>query len=124
MDKQLILKPVLSEKAYGLSQTSNTFVFSVPLTANKHTVARAVEQQFQVKVTTVNVANIDGKSKRTVRKSGRAVSGRQNATRKAYVTLQEGDTLPIFAALEESNESSGSKDKSTSDASKSKGKGE
>lgn len=101
MDKTTTLAPILSEKAYGLSQTRNTYVFAVPKDANKHTIARAVSAQFEVTVTEVNVMNVMGKAKRTVRKNGRAVKGRQSDTRKAYVTLKAGDSLPIFAALEE-----------------------
>lgn len=98
--KAIILTPVMSEKAYGLSQTRNTYVFKVPQGANKHTVARAVSAQYDVSVTEVNIANILGKAKRTVRKNGRVAKGRQNDVRKAYVTLKSGDSLPIFAALE------------------------
>jgi large subunit ribosomal protein L23 len=101
MDKTLILTPVLSEKAYGLSQTRNTYIFAVAKSANKHTVARAVSAQFEVTVTNVNITNIAGKAKRTTRKGGRSVVGHQSDIHKAYVTLKEGDSLPIFAALEE-----------------------
>jgi large subunit ribosomal protein L23 len=101
MDKTIALTPIMSEKAYALSQARNTYVFAVPEGTNKHTVARAVASQFEVTVTNVNITNISGKAKRTVRKNGRSVMGRQNATRKAYVTLKDGETLPVFAALEE-----------------------
>jgi large subunit ribosomal protein L23 len=101
MDKTVVLTPILSEKAYALSQTRNTYVFVVPHGTNKHTVARAVAAQFEVTVTGVNITNISGKVKRTVRKSGRAVMGRQSDIRKAYVTLKAGESLPVFAALEE-----------------------
>lgn len=103
----MVLKPRLSEKSYGLSQTRNTYVFDVPAGVNKHGVARAVAAQFDVTVINVNIANIAGKAKRTVRKSGRSVSGRQSDVRKAYVTLQDGDTLPVFAALEQQAETDG-----------------
>lgn len=99
--KTIALKPVLSEKAYALSQVRNTYVFKVPQGTNKHSVARAVEAQFEVSVEAVNITNIAGKAKRTIRKSGRSVNGRQSDIRKAYVTLKQGDSLPIFAALEE-----------------------
>ena len=101
MDKTLILTPVLSEKAYGLSQVQNTYTFAVPDGANKHTVARAVSAQYEVGVTTVNIMNVLGKAKRTVRKNGKVSKGRQKDTRKAYVTLKAGDSIPMFAALEE-----------------------
>lgn len=101
MSKSVILKPRMSEKAYGLSMARNTYVFDVPSNANKHTVARAVTAQYEVAVEKVNITNIKGKPKRTVRKGGRAVMGRQNGIRKAYVTLQAGNSLPIFAAMEQ-----------------------
>src|SRR6266436_123150 len=100
MDKSLTLIPRMSEKAYGLSQARNTYVFDVPKDVNKHSVARAVSAQFAVTVLNVNIANIDGKPKRTVRKGGRAVQGRQSDVKKAYVTLKQGDSLPLFAAVE------------------------
>ncbi len=101
MDKSIILKPRMSEKSYGLSQTTNTFVFDVPAGVNKHNVARAVSAQYDVTVANVNIVNVKGKAKRTVTKRGRAAAGKQNDVRKAYVTLAAGQTLPIFAALEE-----------------------
>jgi large subunit ribosomal protein L23 len=104
MELTTVLKPRLSEKAYGLSQARNTYVFDIPEGTNKHTVARAVAAQFSVTVTNVNIANVKGKAKRTVRKSGRAVAGRQSDFRKAYVTLKAGDSLPLFAAIEEETE--------------------
>jgi large subunit ribosomal protein L23 len=98
---EIVLKPRMSEKAYGVSQARNTFVFDVDGDANKHTVARAVAEQYAVTVQTVRIINVKGKVKRTVRKGGRPTMGRQSDTKKAYVTLKAGDTLPIFAAMEE-----------------------
>lgn len=97
----LVLKPRVSEKAYGLSQVRNTYVFDVERAANKHSIARAVSEQYGVTVTEVNVINQKGKVKRTVRKGGRPSMGRQSDVKKAYVTLKQGDSLPIFAAIEE-----------------------
>jgi large subunit ribosomal protein L23 len=104
MDKTLTLKPRMSEKAYAQSTAANVYVFDVPHDANKHQVARAVAAQYEVVVTKVNVLNIEGKAKRTVRKGGRAIAGKQTGVRKAYVTLQKGQSLPIFAAIEKEME--------------------
>ncbi len=101
MYKTIALKPRMSEKAYGLSQTARTYVFEVPKGTNKQSVAHAVALQFDVVVASVNIANIAGKAKRSVRKGGRQVKGYESDTRKAYVTLTEGQSLPIFAAAEE-----------------------
>jgi large subunit ribosomal protein L23 len=101
MYKQIALKPRLSEKSYAQSQ-NRVYVFAVPGDANKHTVARAVEVQFDVKVTDVNILNLKGKSKRTVSQKGRRqLKGMTSDVKKAYVTLAEGNSLPIFAAEEE-----------------------
>jgi len=97
----LVLRPRMSEKAYALSQEKNVYVFVVPKTSQKHTIAGAVEAQFKVTVESVNVANQFGKSKRTVRKGRRGVAGRQTDKKKAYVTLKAGDSIPVFAAVEE-----------------------
>ena len=94
MDKTIVLKPRLSEKSYGLSQKHNTYVIDVSGDVNKHSVARAVAAQFDVVVTKVNIANIDGKAARVVSKGGRRVSkGHRSDVKKAYVTLAEGSTV-------------------------------
>lgn len=104
MDKHIILKPRLSEKTYAQS-LNRVYAFEVPRDVNKHTIARAVEAQFDVKVLEVNVANKPGKAKRTVTRGGRRVAnGREAASKKAYVTLAEGSSLPFFAAIEEAEE--------------------
>ncbi len=104
MSKDITLKPKLSEKTYAQSM-NRVYAFEVPRDANKHTVARAVEAQFEVTVTEVNIANKRGKAKRTISQGGRRVAqGRDAATKKAYVTLAEGNSLPFFAAIEEAEE--------------------
>lgn len=103
MSKSLILRPRLSEKTYGLSE-SRVYVVEVPASANKHTVARAIEAQFEVKVAKVNVVNVKGKSKRIISLSGKRMvnaDGRRNDIKKAYVTLHKGYGLPFFEAIEE-----------------------
>lgn len=103
MSKVMILRPRMSEKTYAQSQ-EQTYVFIVPKEANKHSVARAVEAQFEVTVTNVNILNQKGKAKRTISKGGRRVAnGSQNDIKKAYVTLAEGQSLPLFEAVEEAD---------------------
>lgn len=103
MSKTITLRPRLSEKTYGLS-SNRVYVLEVPGDTNKHSVARAVEAQFEVKVAKVNVTNINGKAKRVISLSGKRqknAEGRRNDLRKAYVTLAEGHSLPFFDAVEE-----------------------
>ena len=96
MEKLTLLKPRLSEKTFGLANAKTVYVFDVPAAANRHTVAAAVAAQFEVTVTNVNITNIKGKAKRTVRKGGRAVQGQRSDYKKAYVTLKAGEKLPFF----------------------------
>ena len=98
--KSVVLKPRMSEKTYAMSQ-SGVYVFDVPSSVNKHEVARAVQAQFNVTVKGVTVAIVKGKKKRSARKGARPVMGRRSDIKKAYVTLKDGDTLPIFATEED-----------------------
>jgi ribosomal protein L23 len=95
MTKLLALNPRLSEKAYAISEADNTYIFDVAAGSNKFDIANAVAAQ------RVRVAAVPGKTKRTYRQGGRkSIEGTRSAIRKAYVTLNEGDKLPIFAAVE------------------------
>ena len=98
--KNILLKPRVSEKAYGLSQSGNVYVFTVPTTANKHTVSQAVAAQFNVTVEAVNILVQKGKTVRSYRKRSRAVTGSRADSKKAYVTLKEGDNIAVFESDE------------------------
>jgi large subunit ribosomal protein L23 len=103
MSKTITLRPRLSEKTYGMSE-QRVYVVEVPNDVNKHSVARAIEAQFEVKVSKVNILNVAGKAKRTVSITGKRVknmNGKRSDIKKAYVTLAEGHNLPFFAAVEE-----------------------
>ncbi|MDO8591393.1 MAG: 50S ribosomal protein L23 [bacterium] len=104
MSKTLLLKPRLSEKAYGLSEKGNTYVFDVPITANRHTVGDAVASQYKVGVVSVRIASTARKPVRSQVKRGRNISTSRSGVRKAYVTLVSGDKLPLFAGSEDSSE--------------------
>lgn len=97
------LRPRLSEKAYGLSQTTNTYVIDVPNGINKYEVADAVAQQFDVTVKSVRLVNRKGKTKRVINTTGKRGSNRRGVQadiKKAYITLAEGSHLPFFEAEE------------------------
>ena len=111
MSKTIVLKPRVSEKAYGHSLTKNTYIFVVPTDVNRNQVSDAVEAQFGVSVTDVNILNVKGKAKRTVRKGGRQTSGKDSDFKKAYVTLKDGDSIAVFATEDAKNEPKGKKEK-------------
>ena len=98
----LPLQPRLSEKAYGLSQSHNVYVFDIPRNASRQSIAAAVCAQFEVTVLKVNITNHKGKAKRTLSKNGRrSTKGMQSDAKKAYVVLKAGNTLPFFASIAE-----------------------
>jgi large subunit ribosomal protein L23 len=111
MSNTMILRPRVSEKTYGLSQSKNVYTFEVPSNANKLTVAEAVETQFKVSVKDVNISTSKGKVKQSYRKRSRPVSGKRKDVKKAYVTLVEGEHIPIFAAAEEADKKAAKKEK-------------
>jgi large subunit ribosomal protein L23 len=88
--RDILLAPVISEKSYGLLD-ENKYTFLVHPDANKTQIKISVEKVFGVKVTGVNTINRQGKRKRT-----KAGFGTRNATRRAIVTVKEGDRIDIF----------------------------
>lgn len=99
--KDIMLIPRVSEKAYAISQVPGvkTYVFEVPASANKHVIARAISAQYDVTVTAVRTLNQNGKVKQSYRKGARPIAGQRSDVKKAYITLKEGDTLPIFSEI-------------------------
>ena len=88
----VLIRPVVSEKTSGLMD-NHTYVFVVDPRATKIDVRNAVEQTFNVKVTNVNTLNRKGKSTRN-RRTG--VVGQRPNTKRAIVTLKQGDTINLF----------------------------
>ena len=92
MDARDILKrPLLTEKATIGRETANEYAFEVARSANKIEIKSAIERLFKVKVTKVRTINMDGKVKRMG-----VHQGRRAAWKKAVVTLAEGQTLEIY----------------------------
>jgi large subunit ribosomal protein L23 len=88
--RDVLLAPLVSEKSYGLLDL-NQYTFVVRPDANKTEIKTAVEKVFGVKVTSVNTQNREGKRKRT-----RFGTGQRAATKRAVVTLADGDRIDIF----------------------------
>lgn len=118
----IVLKPRLSEKSYALS-TSRVYVFDVDTSVNKIDIAKAVEQTYDVTVTDVRTATQKGKVKRLYRKR-RFEQGKRTDVKKAYVTLKQGDAIPVFAAVEEAEEQAEKTDKAVTKAAEKKAKKE
>jgi large subunit ribosomal protein L23 len=89
----VIRKPLITEKATMASE-ANAVVFEVAIDANKPMIKEAVENLFGVKVKAVNTSITKGKSKRF-----RGQLGRRKDVKKAYVTLEEGNTIDVSTGL-------------------------
>ncbi|MEZ5646182.1 MAG: 50S ribosomal protein L23 [Burkholderiaceae bacterium] len=85
---QVLVAPIVSEKATMVGEQTNTILFKVLRDATKPEIKAAVELLFKVEVDGVTVSNQKGKTKRF----GRTV-GRRDHVRKAYVTLKPGQEL-------------------------------
>lgn len=98
----ILVTPITTEKAYGLAAGMNTYVFNVPVSANKQQIIKAVEAQYEVNVKSIKTVVQKGKSIRFSRGKNRypGQTTRQDA-KKAYVTLAEGNTIPVFAEAEQ-----------------------
>lgn len=97
----IVITPVTTEKAYGLS-VKNTYVFSVPLAANKMQISDAIKDQYGVEVKSIKTLIQSGKSIRFSRGKNRYPgTTHRSDSKKAYVTLVDGDTLQFFEQPEE-----------------------
>ncbi|MBE9475699.1 MAG: 50S ribosomal protein L23 [Proteobacteria bacterium] len=89
----VIRKPIVTEKATMASE-HNAVVFEVNIDANKPQIKEAVETLFGVKVKAVNTTITKGKVKRF-----RGQLGKRKDVKKAYVTLEEGNTIDVSTGL-------------------------
>lgn len=90
---QILLAPIVSEKATRMAELDNQVAFRVRLDATKTEIAKAVETLFKVDVEAVQVVNVRGKMKRTGK-----LEGKRSNWKKAYVRLAEGNDID-FAGL-------------------------
>ena len=88
--RDILLRPVISEKSYGLLD-ENKYTFIVHPDANKTQIKIAVQQVFNVRVLDVNTLNRRGKRKRT-----RFGTGKRKDTKRAVVSLAPGDRIELF----------------------------
>lgn len=93
--KTMPLIPKVSEKSFMLSE-DNTYVLMVPITATKGTVREAVEEQFNVTVKSVRISVNKGKKKSSSQRRRQPIDGFRKDTKRAYVTIKEGDNIPVF----------------------------
>ena len=90
----VLLAPVVSEKSYGLAESSK-FTFKVHPDAHKTQIRQAVEQLFEVHVEAVNIIKVQAKPKRRG-----TFKGTRPGWKKAIVQLREGETIEVFGGAQ------------------------
>ena len=89
--RDVIIRPIVTEKSMKLNDQDNKITFEVAKGANKTQVAMAVKEIYNITPVKVNIVNVRPKTKRM----GRYV-GKTNAVRKAIVKLPEGQYISLF----------------------------
>ncbi len=94
----VLVKPILSEKANQLSEKGRVYSFKVARASNKLEIKKAVEEFYGVTVKDVRTSVSPAKAKSRMTKAG-VVSGRKPAYKKALVTVAEGESIDLYANI-------------------------
>ena len=95
---EILIKPILTEKANAQQEKLSGYAFKVNRRANKLEIKTAVEQFYGVNVVDVNTLVVPGKSKTRSTKSG-IISGVKSGYKKALVTVAEGESIDLYASI-------------------------
>ncbi|MCP3930171.1 MAG: 50S ribosomal protein L23 [Bacteroidetes bacterium] len=94
----ILIKPIITEKADSLSEELNQYCFVVEKKANKLEIRQAVEEMYNVAVESVNTLIMPSKVKNRNTRSG-LVKGKVSSFKKAIVTLEEGEEINFYGDL-------------------------
>jgi large subunit ribosomal protein L23 len=95
---EVLIKPILTEKANAQQEKLRRYAFKVNRRANKLEIKKAVQDFYGVTVVDVNTAVVPGKSKTRFTKAG-YVKGQKPAYKKALVTVAEGETIDLYSTI-------------------------
>ncbi len=95
---EVLIKPILTEKANAQQEKLRRYAFRVNRKANKLEIKKAVESFYGINVVDVNTVVVPAKSKTRSTKAG-IVEGRKPAYKKALVTVAEGETIDLYANI-------------------------
>ena len=95
---EVLVKPILTEKANAQQEKLRRYAFRVARKANKLEIKKAIEEFYTVKVVAVNTAVVPGKNKTRFTKAG-FVKGQKPAFKKAFITVAEGETIDLYGTL-------------------------
>jgi large subunit ribosomal protein L23 len=94
----ILIKPIITEKATADVENFNRYTFAVNTKANKVEIKKAVEAAYEVSVTKVRTINVRPDRKTRNTKTG-VQTGKTNAIKKAIVQLAEGDTIDFYSNI-------------------------
>ncbi|MBI2284595.1 MAG: 50S ribosomal protein L23 [Chitinophagaceae bacterium] len=95
---EVLIKPILTEKANAQQEKLRRYAFRVDRRANKLEIKKAVEEFYGVNVVDVNTAVVPGKNKTRYTKAG-FIQGMKSAYKKALVTVAEGETIDLYSNI-------------------------
>ncbi len=96
--RNVLVRPLLTEKLTDLTEGQNKYGFVVDYNANKIEIAKAIEKKFEVEVVSVNTMRYKGKQRTQWTRKGR-FQGRTPRFKKAIVTLKEGQTIDLISEV-------------------------
>ncbi len=94
----VLIKPILSEKANSQQEKLRRYAFRVAKKANKLEIKKAVEEFYGVTVVDVNTVVAPAKAKTRYTKAG-YISGQKPSYKKAFVTVAEGETIDLYSNI-------------------------
>ncbi|GHU46550.1 MAG: 50S ribosomal protein L23 [Hydrotalea flava] len=94
----ILIKPILSEKANVQQEKLRRYTFKVVRAANKLQIKQAIESFYGITVVDVNTVVVPGKNKTRYTKAG-FIKGKKSSYKKALVTVAEGDTIDLYANI-------------------------
>jgi large subunit ribosomal protein L23 len=95
---EVLVKPILTEKANAQQDKFRRYAFRVSKKANKLEIKKAVEEFYGVHVIDVNTAVVPGKNKTRFTKAG-FIKGQKPSYKKALVTVAENETIDLYSAI-------------------------
>jgi len=95
---EVLIKPILTEKANAQQEKLRRYAFKVSKKANKLEIKKAVESFYGVTVTDVNTAVVPAKDRSRFTKTG-ILKGRKSGYKKALVTVAEGETIDLYSNI-------------------------
>lgn len=99
MAKQILVKPLMTEKSDHLSENLSQYTFVVNKQANKQEIKAAIKHMYGISPISVNTAIMPAKAKSRSTRSG-VLKGFVSGYKKAVVTLAEGDEIDFYGAGE------------------------